>query len=86
MAVLNDNFTLSLQFNCTGENKGKDEFMGEKAEDTGITSVFLGPEILLSWRSHLSAELGADFPVSIDNTALQIVPDWRLRAAVTWHF
>ena len=55
-------------------------------EDTGITSVFLGPEVLLTWRSHLSAELGADFPVSIDNTALQAVPDWRLRGALTWHF
>lgn len=86
IAVLNDDFTLSLQANCIGEHKGMDELAGEKAEDTGITSVFLGPEISLTWRSHLSAELGADFPVSIDNTALQIVPDWRVRAALTWHF
>jgi len=34
----------------------------------------------------LSAELGADLPVSIDNTALQSVPDYRVRAAVNWRF
>jgi hypothetical protein len=30
--------------------------------------------------------VGVDFPVSIDNTALQIVPDYRVRAALIWHF
>jgi hypothetical protein len=86
LAILNEDVTLSIQANCTGESKGKDEFMGEAADDTGITSVFLGPEIVMTWRSKFSVELGADFPVSIDNTALQIVPDWRLRTAITWHF
>lgn len=84
--ALNDDFTLSLQANCTGETKDKDKLDGEKADDTGITSVFLGPEMLLTWRSKLSVELGTDFPISIDNTALQIVPDWRVRGALTWHF
>ena len=84
--VLSDNFTLSLQANCTGETKSRDTFEGEKAEDTGLTAVYLGPEIMATWQTHLSAELGADLPVSIDNTALQIVPSYRVHAAVTWHF
>jgi hypothetical protein len=84
--VLSENFTLSLQANVTGETKGKDDFNGAKAEDTGITSVFLGPEILITWRDKLSAEVGVDVPVSVDNTALQSVPDYRVRAALTWHF
>lgn len=86
MLVLRDQFTLSLQANCTGESKGNDTFRGEATEDTGITSVFLGPELAATWGAKLGVELGADFPVSLDNTALQIVPDWRLRAALTWHF
>jgi len=78
--------TLSLQVIVSGETKERDTFQGERAEDTGITSVFLGPQIDFTWSDRLSAEVGVDFPVSIDNTALQIVPDWRVRAAVTWHF
>jgi len=31
-----------------------------------------------------SAELGVDLPVVMDNTALQLVPDYRVRAALTW--
>jgi hypothetical protein len=83
---LDDRGTLSLQLNCTGEHKGTDNLAGETAVDTGITSVFLGPEVHFTWGSKLSAELGFDLPVSIDNTALQLVPDWRVRAALTWHF
>jgi len=83
---LSDSFTLSLQANVSGETKGRDTFQGAKAEDTGITAVYLGPEILLTWRDKLSVEFGVDLPVSIDNTALQIVPDWRVRGALTWRF
>jgi len=86
LLVLNEQFTLSLQLNCSGETKDKDELEGEQVDDTGITTVYLGPDLAFTWGSKLSAELGADFPVSIHDTALQIVPDWRLRAAVTWHF
>ncbi|HEY8650644.1 MAG TPA: hypothetical protein VIL70_06985 [Chthoniobacterales bacterium] len=50
------------------------------AEDTGITSVFLGPRLAASV-GKLSGELAAELPISIDNTALQVVPDYRLRAS-----
>ena len=33
-----------------------------------------------------SAEVDVDLPVSIENTALQIVPDYRLRGGVSFHF
>src|SRR6266403_1258841 len=72
---------VGLQLACSGEHKDVDQFRGQPAEDTGITSVFLGPRLLVS-HGKLSAELAAEFPVSIDNTALQVVPDYRLRASV----
>jgi hypothetical protein len=34
----------------------------------------------------LSAELGLDVPVLLENTALQMVPDYRVRAAITYRF
>jgi len=76
---------VGLQFVASGEYKDVDRFRGKKAEDTGITSVFLGPRIVVS-RGRFSAEVAAEIPVLIDNTALQVVPDYRLRGAISFHF
>jgi hypothetical protein len=74
-------------FQCvaSGESKDVDRFQGRAAEDTGVTSVFIGPRIIAS-HDQLSGELAAEFPVLLNTTALQVVPDYRLRAsvAVSW--
>jgi hypothetical protein len=69
----------------SGESKDVDRFQGRAAEDTGVTSVFVGPRIIVS-HDRISGELAADFPVLMNTTALQIVPDYRIRAsfAITW--
>jgi hypothetical protein len=79
------NALVGVQCAVSGEHKGLDQFRGEPAEDTGITSVFVGPRIVASV-GKISGELAAEFPVSIDNTALQVVPDYRLRASVAVRF
>ena len=76
---------VGIQFACSGEHKDVDRFRGKAAEDTGITSVFLGPRVVASYM-RFSCEVGADLPVSIANTALQVVPDYRVRAAVAFRF
>jgi hypothetical protein len=76
---------VGLQFVTSGEHKDMDRFQGRPAEDTGITSVFVGPRIVASF-GKWSGELSAELPVSIDNTALQIVPDYRLRASLAVRF
>ncbi|MFL6527869.1 MAG: hypothetical protein ACJ8IQ_07220 [Chthoniobacterales bacterium] len=76
---------VGLQFVISGEQKDTDRFRGEPAEDTGITAVFVGPRVVASigkWTGELSAE----FPVSVENTALQVVPDYRLRASIGLRF
>ena len=83
---LSDEGTLGLQLAVSGEDKGKDDLAGVTAEDTGMTSVFMGPELSYTWHEHLSAELGTEFPVVSDNTSLQLVPDYRIKAALTWRF
>ncbi len=83
--VRNRQTIVGLQFACSGEHKDVDEFRGQPAEDTGITSVFLGPRVIIS-HGKLSAEFAAELPVSIDNTALQAVPDYRLRASFAIRF
>jgi hypothetical protein len=76
---------LGAQFVVSGEHKDVDRFRGEPAVDTGVTSVFVGPRIVAS-RGRFSAEAAVDLPVKIDNTALQVVPDYRLRGAISFHF
>lgn len=76
---------VGLQFLVSAEHKDVDCFRGKPADDTGITSVFLGPRIVASWK-RWSAELDVDLPVSIENTALQVVPDYRVRAGLSLQF
>jgi hypothetical protein len=76
---------VGLQFVASGEYKDVDRFRGKKAEDTGITSVFLGPRMVVS-HGRWSAEIAAELPVLIDNTALQVVPNYRLRGGISFHF
>ncbi|HZE13464.1 MAG TPA: hypothetical protein VE086_06900 [Chthoniobacterales bacterium] len=78
--IRNHQTIAGLQLACSGEHKGVDRFRGEPAEDTGITSVFLGPRFVVS-HGKFSAEFAAEFPISIDNTALQVVPDYRVRGS-----
>jgi len=84
--LLRPDHTLSLQAVCSGETKGKDTLDGQKLDDTAITALYLGPGIRYTWGYSLLAALTADLPLVQNNTALQIVPDYRLRAALTWHF
>ena len=83
--VRNRNMIFGVQCVASGEYKDVDRFRGKPAEDTGITSVFLGPRLVGS-RGRWSAELATDLPVSIQNTSLQAVPDYRLHAGISVQF
>jgi hypothetical protein len=74
-----------LQFVVSGEHKDIDRFRGKPADDTGITSILVGPRIVAS-HGNWSAQLGAELPVAIDNTSFQIVPDYRIRGGISFHF
>ena len=81
----NDRATVGLQAIISGEHKDVDRFQGRPAEDTGITSVFAGPRVTVSIRK-ISAELSAELPLVIDNTALQVVPNYRITGAIAIRF
>lgn len=84
--LIDHSYTLALQLHASGESKGKDSFDGETADDTGMNSFYLGPRLIATWQDKLSADLGIDIPVMLQNTAFQTVPDYRIRGGVTWHF
>jgi hypothetical protein len=78
--------TLGAQLLVSGETKGLDNLNGVKADDTGITALYLGPGFNYTLGTSLTADIVADIPVFQHNTALQIVPDFRLRGGITWRF
>ena len=84
--LLEHDYTLGLQGLLTGETKSKDELNGMTLDDTAITALYAGPGMLFTWGSSLGAELAADLPVILNNSALQIVPDYRVRSGVVWRF
>jgi hypothetical protein len=84
--VLGHKYTLAVQAVVSGETKGQDTVNGMPMDDTAETIVYLGPQINFTWSSKLSAQIGGDLPVSIHSTGDQLVPDYRLHAAMTWRF
>jgi len=78
--------SVAAKLNLSGEYKGRDEANGESQDDTKISSLFLGPLLSLIVGDSLSAELGVDFPVVIDNSGLQAVASYRVRGALVYRF
>lgn len=77
---------LGVQCNVSGESKGLDDLAGVPAMDTEVTNVYVGPQIVFIWNDRLSAQVGLDLPVIRENSALQIVPDVRVRGGASWQF
>jgi len=84
--ALTHQYTLALQAVVSGETKGKDTFSGQPDGDSAETLVYLGPQITVTWRSKMGAQLAADLLVSRVNSGIQVMPDYRVRAAFTWRF
>ena len=83
--IRNKETIAGLELELSGEDKDVDRFRGKPAEDTGVTSIFIGPRVVVS-RGRWSAEIAGEFPVLIENTALQAVPDYRIRSGFSFHF
>jgi hypothetical protein len=84
--LLDENYTLSLQANAAYETQGRNDFLGSKSNNTGMTAWYLGPQLSFTWGQHLSANAGVDVPLRIANNGLQNIPDYRIHAGLTWRF
>lgn len=82
--LLDHRHSLVLQAATTIESKGRDSQGGQRVNDTALTAVYVGPGLHFTWGSALSLDFAVDLPAYIDNSALQIVPDFRLRAGLVW--
>lgn len=84
--AVRDTFSLSLQALATYDRMQPDTVLGRENRNSGMTAVYLGPQISLAVGMNLSAILGIDLPLAIDNQGIQNVPDWRLHGGITWRF
>jgi hypothetical protein len=75
----------TFQAALSGETKGQDEQRGRPLNDTGATTLYVGPGFDLGW-DRLAAEVAVDVPVITHRTAVQIAPDLRVRGGVRWRF
>ena len=78
--------SLSVGLNLSGEKKGEDDLDGEALGDTALEAVYGGVAVTYADRGRIYAELAVDLPMEQDNSGLQILPDSRLRAGLTWRF
>lgn len=79
-------YTLSLQGVVSGETKGNDTVDGDTVEGSAETDVYCGPALSFSWESNLAAEVAVDIPFVSNASGVALVPDYRIRAALSWQF
>lgn len=83
--ILEESQNLALRAAFSGEHKGKDTADGVKDDATGMDAVYAGPELVFS-SGRLSGELGIDLPLDVNNSGYQLVPDYRIRAGLSYRF
>jgi hypothetical protein len=84
--LLTHQYTVGVLAELTGESKGNDTLNGVKGDDTAITALYLGPDVRFTWGTSLGGSLAVDLPVLQNNSAFQIVPNYRVRGGFTWRF
>jgi len=85
-AFLTHEYTVMFQAVVSGESKSNDSLNGVSATDTAITALYAGPGVSVTYGTTLGADIEADLPAFQHNSALQAVPDYRIRGGVTWRF
>lgn len=78
--------TMVAKIRLSGEYKDKDEQDGVQQDDTGIRSVFWGPTVSFTFGDSLGADVGAEFPIQVNATGYQLIPSYRLKAALSYRF
>ncbi len=84
--LLTPRYTVSVQANAGYETRGRDEYVGVKSSNTGLTAWYLGPLVNVTWGGHFSGNVAVDIPIRIANAGLQNVPEYRIHGGVSWRF
>jgi len=84
--VLTHEHSLAVQALLAEDHKGLDTLAGEPQADTGISVRYAGARLHGTIGQRFAADASAEWPIRIRTTETMVVPDYRLRGAVTWRF
>ncbi len=84
--LLEHDYTVASGLGLSGEHKGKDRLAGSELDGSDISNIYLGPELILSFKGKYSAQIGFDFRVSNKDREADIVPENRVRASLAYRF
>lgn len=84
--LLDEQRSIAVRFNILGEVKGYDTISGVDGRDSGLTSLFLGPEINFTTGNNIFGLLALDIPTVMNNTETGVVADYRIRLSVMYRF
>lgn len=80
--ALDDAYTFAARLSMTGEHKGKDRSDGALVDESDLSDVYLGPELLFTYGERVSAELGAEFCVTDADSNDDVASDFRIRSSL----
>ncbi len=82
-----DTHSLSVQFRAAGEYKAADTVQGELTDDTFVSTVALGPNVMFTWSNVLAAHIQLEVPVVEEyDPGFQALPTFRIKAGITFRF
>lgn len=84
--MLDDTHTILARMNLLGEYKDTDVVNGDREPDTGLFTLFTGPEVVFTVYDHLLGQLSFELPLLRENTGVQIVSDYRIRLGLIYRF
>lgn len=81
-----DDTTVGLRLATNGEYKGRDELNSQEVPASELSTVYVGPELIIFGSGCASGELAFDTPVAVSSSDSTIVPRYRVRGGVTVRF
>lgn len=83
---LDDHNFVATRFAVTGEFKGADKLDGNRVAGSSFSNYYMGPEVLFNIGSNISGQLGVDMRTTSEDAGASVVPEMRIRSALSYRF
>ena len=78
--------SLALEARLAGETKGNDEQHGETVTGSGLTALYVGPQLHATYEERARFAVSIQRPVLQSVSELQLVRDYRVLVGIGWQF
>lgn len=84
--VLEHSFTVAALMSLSTEFKENDTLRNQRVAGSGVSNSYLGPQLVFTFNENLGAEMAVDFRTSDEDSQATVVPESRVRAALSYRF